>query len=160
MTQRSTNVLPPAIPLTVEDARELLSGPLRKLCSEHGPTAVARAIGGAEDKTVRDARDEKTTLRLDYVANLLLLDGKALDPFLARVGRRSVPVDAVCDTDALPAMTGAVHKLVLSSLPGSENGPDLGRNELLGSERELREAFDAIGALLNRIDRLKRGEAA
>lgn len=159
MSQRS-NVLPSAIPMTVEDAREILADPLRSLCSDHGPTAVARSIGGCEDKTVRDARDEKSTLRLDYAANLLLLDGTAFDGFLARVGRRSVPMDATCSTDALPAMTGAVHKLVVASMPDSENGHALGRNELLDSENELRQAFDAIGALLQRIDRIKAGVAA
>lgn len=158
MPHRS-NVLPPAIPMTVEDAREILAKPLLALCSEHGPSAVARAIGGCEDKTVRDARDEKSTLRLDLAANLLMLDGTALDGFLARVGRRSVPMGATCSTDALPAMTGAVHKLVVAAMPDSENGPALGRNELLDSERELRAAFDAIGALLGRIDRLKAGAA-
>lgn len=159
MTQRS-NVPPPAIPLTVEDAREILAAPLRSLCSDHGPTAVARSIGGCEDKTVRDARDEKSTLRLDYAANLLLLDGTALDGFLARVGRRSVPMDAVCTTDALPAMTGAVHKLVVATSEQSPAGKDFSRGELLDSEDELRAAFDAIGALLSRIDRLKAGAAA
>lgn len=159
MTQRS-NVLPSAIPMTVEDAREILAKPLLALCSEHGPSAVARAIGGCEDKTVRDARDEKSTLRLDLAANLLMLDGMAFDGFLARVNRRSVPMDATCSTDALPAMTGAVHKLVVAAMPDSENGPALGRNELLDSEAELRAAFDAIGALLGRIDRLKAGLAA
>ena len=154
MTQRS-KVLPPALPITVEDAREILAKPLLSLCSEHGPTAVARAIGGCEDKTVRDARDEKSTLRLDYAANLLLLDGTAFDGFLARVHRRSVPMDATCSSDALPAMTGAVHKLVVAAMPDSESGTGIGRNELLDSEAELRAAFDAIGALLHRIDQIK-----
>jgi len=159
MTQRS-NVLPSNIPMTVEDAREILAAPLLSLCSDHGPSAVARAIGVKEDKTVRDARDEKASLSLHSAANLLLLDGTAFDGFLARVGRRSVPMGATCSTDALPAMTGAVHKLVVASMPDSENGPALGRNELLDSEAELRAAFDAIGALLHRIDRLKAGVAA
>ncbi|SES08189.1 hypothetical protein [Sphingobium sp. YR768] len=159
MMQRS-NVLPPAIPLTVEDAREILSHPLLALCSEYGPTAVARAIGVREDKTVRDARDEKASLSLHSAANLLLLDGAALDGFLARVGRRSVPVDATCSTDALPSMTGAVHKLVTATSPSSPGGSVLTHFELLDSEAELRQAFDAIGALLIRIDRIKSGVAA
>ncbi|MBA4754579.1 MAG: hypothetical protein H2050_07095 [Sphingobium sp.] len=159
MTQRS-NVLPSAIPMTVEDAREILAKPLLALCSENGPSAVARAIGGCEDKTVRDARDEKSTLRLDLAANLLLLDGTAFDGFLARVGRRSVPMEATCSTDALPAMTGAVHKLVMATSGNSVDGPGLSRCELFDSEADLRQAFDAIGALLGRIDRLKAGLAA
>lgn len=156
----TSNVLPSVIPLTVEDAREILSRPLVALCSVHGPSAVARAIGVREDKTVRDARDEKASLSLHSAANLLLLDGMALDGFLARVGRRSVPANATCSTDALPAMTGAVHKLVVATSENSVEGVALSRCELLDSEDELRSAFDAIGGLLIRIDRIKAGEAA
>src|SRR3546814_7925958 len=90
------------------------------VCSSdlHGPTRVAGSVG-CDEKTIRNARDEKSTLRLDFASNLLALDGRALDPILNHYGRRSVPVDATCDTDALPAMTGAVHKLV-SSIARSE----------------------------------------
>lgn len=154
-----SNVLPAVTAITEDDAREALAESLRALCSENGPTRVGRAIG-CDEKTVRNARDETSTLRLDLVANLLLLDGAALDPILARFNRRSVPIDATCSSDALPAMTGAVHKLVVATLPGSPDGTAVSRCELIHSEAELRAAFDAIGALLGRIDRLKRGEAA
>src|SRR3546814_1130995 len=50
------------------------------------------------------------------------------------VRRRSVPVDATCDTDALPAMTGAVHKLVSSIAPHSDEGVNLSRRELLDAK--------------------------
>lgn len=159
MPQRTT-VLPSVTPLTVEDARELLAPSLIKVCGEHGPTRVGVAIGGADEKTVRDARDEKSSLSLHYAANLLRLDGTAFDPFLACVGRRSVPIDAVCNTDALPAMTGAVHRLVVASSPTSPAGASLHPSELLDAEPQLREAFDAIGGLLNRIDAIRKGDAA
>src|SRR3546814_20629792 len=92
MTSRS-NVRPPIVPLTEYDARELLSKPLVDLCAEHGPTRVAGSVG-CDEKTIRNARDEKSTLRLDFASNLLALDGRALDPILNHYGRRSVPVDA------------------------------------------------------------------
>lgn len=152
-------VPPSALPLTVEDAREVLSKPLLRLCSEHGPTRVGLAVGGADDKTIRDARDEKSSLRLDYAANLLLLDGTALDGFLARVGRRSVPAESICDTDALPAMTGAVHKLVLATDPRSPGGKEVLNSELVDAEPEIRKAFDSLAVLLRRID-VAKGVAA
>lgn len=148
-------VRPPVALLTEEDAREILSGPLRKLCSDLGPTRVGKALGGIDEKTVRNARDEKSTLCLDTAANLLALDPHALDGFLSHFGRRSVPSGAVCDTDALPAMTGAVHKLVVAASPHSPGGVALSRDELLGSRAEIRSAFDALGALLSRIERLE-----
>jgi len=148
---RGRNICPPVPPLTDDDARELLAVPLRRVCSEHGPTRVGLTIG-CDEKTVRRARDEQSTLGLDSAANLLALDGTAFDGFLARVGRRSVPIDALCDTDALPAMTGAVHKLVLASNPDSPGGRKVIRRELLDAEQEIRAAFDALGVLLQRID--------
>jgi len=56
MMQRN-NVFPSGIALTVEDARELLAPKIRRLCSAHGPKRVAKAIGGADAKTVSNARD-------------------------------------------------------------------------------------------------------
>lgn len=149
MVQR--NIVPPSvIPLTVEDCRELLAPALRETCSDYGPLAVARAIGCDTDKTVRDARDEKATLRFDFAANLLSLVPTAFDPFLARVNRRSVPMGALCDTDALPAMTGVVHRLASG---------DRSHLALLNAEADIRSAFDALGGLLRQIDVLK-GQAA
>ena len=156
----TSNVLPPVALLTEDDAREILARPLRALCQLHGPTRVAKQLGGVDEKTIRNARDERSTLCLDTAANLLSLDPHALDGFLAHYGRRSVPADSICDTDALPAMTGAVHKLVVAASPTSPGGAALTRCELLGAEDEVRSAFDALGALLSRIDRLKQGAAA
>jgi len=156
----SAPVRPPVALLTEEDAREILSRPLRALCSDHGPTRVAKALGGIDEKTVRNARDERSMLCLDTAANLLSLDPHALDGFLAHFGRRSVPADAVCDTDALPAMTGAVHKLVVAAASSSDGGAALTRIELLEAKPDIRAAFDALGALLGRIDRIERGVAA
>lgn len=88
-----SNVLPACLPLTELDAREILARPLLKVCSDHGPTRVGKTIG-CDEKTVRNARDEKSTLSLDSAANLLLLDGTALDGILEHFGRVSVPVGA------------------------------------------------------------------
>src|SRR3546814_18905159 len=85
MTSRS-NVRPPIVPLTEYDARELLSKPLVDLCAEHGPTRVAGSVG-CDAKTIRNARDEKSTLRLDFASNLLALDGRVLAQILNHSGR-------------------------------------------------------------------------
>jgi hypothetical protein len=39
-------------------------------------------------------------------------------------------------------------------------GPDLHRDELLDAEESLLAAFDVIGGLLQRIERIKQGAAA
>ena len=155
-------VRPPVALLTDDDVRETVRNVLLPLCSDHGPTRVARSLGLSEhgEKTIRRARDEQTTLCLDTAVNLLSLDPHALDGFLAHFGRRSVPSDAVCTSDPLPAMTGAVHKLVLASAPTSEDGAALSRAELLDAKPDIRSAFDALGTLLSRIERYERGAAA
>jgi hypothetical protein len=141
-------VRPPVMPFTDDDVREITRAVLLPLCSDMGPTRVARALGGVDERTIRRAREEQTTLCMDTMANLLLLDDTAFDGFLAKVGRRSVPIGSICDTDALPAMTGAVHRLVMAASPTSPGGAS------------LRASWDAIGGLLNRIDGIKRGAAA
>src|SRR3546814_7213639 len=107
------------------------------VCSSDLPTRVAGSVG-CDEKTIRNARDEKSTLRLDFAYNLLALDGRALDPILNHYGRRSVPVDATCDTDALPAMTGAVHKLASSIASHSDKGLNLSRRDMLERQEDLR----------------------
>lgn len=155
----SGNVRPPVPLLTELDARELLSAPLLALCSDHGPTRVGKALGGLDEKTIRNARDEKSTLSLESAANLLALDPLALDGFLNHFNRRSVPSEATCDTDILPAMTGAIHKLVVASSPSSPGGASISTCELLASKNEIRVAYEALGALMTRIERIERAAA-
>lgn len=151
MTQR-TIVPPPILPLTVEDARELLAPCLLKLCSEHGPKKVATAIGGADDKTVRDARDEKSTLGLHYVANLLPLDGTALDPFLKRVGRRSVPDGAVCDTDAGDrACESKVLRAALALSVALADDQRITPDEVRDNRETIEDAIEALTGLLGKL---------
>lgn len=154
------SVSPPVVPMTELDAREILSRPLLRLCSDLGPSAVARAVGGVDEKTIRMARDERSTLSIATAANLLALDPTAFDEFLTRVGRRSVPMDAVCTSDPMPAMTAAVHKIALAASPTSANGADMCRDSLLAAKSDIRAAFDQLGALLARIERHERGLAA
>jgi len=153
------NVRPPVALLTDEDARELLARPLLSLCQEHGPTRVGKALGGVDEKTIRNARDEKSLLGVDTAANMLALDPYALDGLLNHFGRRSVAIEAKCEGDALPSLTGAVHRLVTAASPASPGGAGITDCELLGAEGEVRAAYDALGALLHRIERGRRRPA-
>lgn len=148
--QRS-NVLPPMMALTVEDTRELLAVPLRRVCQQHGPKRVAIAIGGADEKTVRDARDEKSTLRLDYAANLLLIDGTAFDGFLQKVGRRSVPFDATCNTDTDRARESSVIKAALALSQALEDDDIISPIEVRDNRAVIEAARDALDQLLAKL---------
>lgn len=90
-------VLPRAVPLTEDDARELLAKGILPLSQALGPTRLAKVIG-CNEKTVRAARDEQTTLSLDTAFNLLLADPTALNPLLRHFGLHAVAIDT--DEDA------------------------------------------------------------
>jgi hypothetical protein len=92
-------VLPPIDPLTEQDARHLLAAGLIGPCHRDGPTRVALKIG-CDEKTVRNARDEDRTLRLDYAWNALLADDGALDALARHFRRLLIPLDVVADCDA------------------------------------------------------------
>jgi hypothetical protein len=149
MTQRS-NVLPPALALTELDARELLAKPLLSACSKHGPKSIGATIG-CDEKTVRNARDEKSTLRLDFAANLLRIDGTAFDPFLARVGRRSVPINATCDTDADRTQQNKVLKAALALSIALEDDDQISPEEVRRNRATIETARDALDALLAKL---------
>jgi hypothetical protein len=88
----AVQVCPPPAALTETDARHLIAEGLLRPTHEHGPTRVALTIG-SDEKTVRRARDKGTTLRVDFVFNLLLVDDRALDPILAHFGKSTVDID-------------------------------------------------------------------
>jgi hypothetical protein len=153
MTQRS-NVRPFVVPLTELDAREILAKTLLRLCSEHGPKRVGGSIGGADEKTVRNARDEKSTLRIDYAANLLAIDGTALDGFLERVGRRSVPISAVCDTDSDRARESSVLKAALALSVALSDDDEISPTEVRDNRQILEEARCSLDQLLAKLVRV------
>lgn len=150
---RDRNVLPPVLPLTEDDAREILAKPLLSACSKHGPTRVAKAIGNADEKTVRNARDEKSTLRLDYVANLLLIDPTALDGFLERVGRRSVPINSMCDTDTDRGRESSVLKAALALSVALSDDDEITPAEVRANRSTIENARNALDQLLAKLVR-------
>lgn len=88
MTQRS--VRPQIKRLTEEDARKALSFGILRLTMQNGLSRVALEAG-CDEKTIRNARDCKSTLRLDNVLNLLTIDPTALDELFGQFGMRLVP---------------------------------------------------------------------
>lgn len=152
MMHRS-NVRPFVAPLTELDAREILAKPLLRACSDHGPKRVAAAIGGADEKTVRNARDERSTLRLDFAANLLTVDPTAFDGFLERVGRRSVPLSAVCDTDTDRARERQVLQAALALSDALSSGDEISPADVRDNRAIFESARDALDQLLAKLVR-------
>lgn len=145
----SSNVRPCFPPLTELDARELLSKSLLRASSAHGPKAVGAALG-CDEKTVRNARDEKSTLRIDYAANLLTLEPLAFEGFLARVGRRSVPIGSICDTDAGREHESKVLKAALAMSIALADDEKITVKEIVANLDTIEAAHCALGELLDR----------
>lgn len=150
MTRRSI-VAPSCSPLTDLECRELLSRPLLRLCSAYGPTKVAVTIGCKTDKTVRNARDERSTLGLYNAANLLLLDPTALDGILAHFGRRSVPIGATCNTDDRVAQS-SVLKAALALSIALEDDDQIDADEVRQNRQTIEAAVDALNGLLGKLN--------
>lgn len=145
-------VRPPVVAITELDAREALAKPLLALCSIHGPKKVALTLG-MNEKNVRNARDEKSTLRIDRAFNMLVADEFALEPLLAKFRRRSVPIDAICSTDdcTLP-LVALLHAFIEMERATSDGGKRKTRAELKKAEGLLREVNELTGALLAQIN--------
>lgn len=92
MPHRSS-VRPPVGRLTEEEARQSLASGLLRLCSANGPSRVGLEAG-CDEKTIRNARDQKSTLRLDLAFNLLALDPTALNELAGRYGFKLTPITA------------------------------------------------------------------
>lgn len=152
-------VLPPVQALTEEEARHLLAAGLLRATHEQGPTRVGLTIG-CNEKTVRDARDKKSTLRVDLSWNALLADAHALDAIAAHFRKRLVPIDAKCDSDALSDTAGAVHVLAVAKSPTSPGGINIVDQECLAMEAEVDAAIASLQAIKNRCIAIRTERAA
>lgn len=104
--------------------------------------------------TVRNARNEQTDLNATTIARIGAKFGaEVLDPYAALYGARNVPIE-VEEVDALPSLTGAVHRLAVAQTPSSPGGTKLHHTELLDMLPDLRAAQAAINALLVRAERM------
>lgn len=84
--------------LTDGDARHLLAAGLLTACHEHGPSLIA-VESGCDEKTIRRARDEQSTLGLACVFNLLDIAPNALDALAGAKGFALVPLEIDFDAD-------------------------------------------------------------
>src|SRR5690606_6226255 len=109
---------------------------------------------GVSDGTVRNARNERADLNAATIAKIGHKFGvEYLDPYAALYGARNVPIDAE-EADALPSLTGAVHRLAVARSPSSPGGVKETHTELLDMLPELRAAQKALNALICKAERL------
>lgn len=147
------HVRPTSRKLTDSDARHLLADGLLRSCHTHGPSRVA-VEAGCDEKTIRRARDEDSTLGLAASWNLLDIDSHALDALAASKGVMIVPL-IDCGSDVISAGSAAIHKTALARHPDSPGGHIETDAELIGMEAEADANLAAALALRSRINAAK-----
>lgn len=155
----SKHVRPPVSRLTDSDARHLLAYGLLRACHANGPSRVALEIG-CDEKTVRRARDEESTLGLACAWNLLDVDEHALDAIAAAKDVRIVPITRESGEDALLAAASYLHHLAETRSKHSPGGVKETDAELLAEEATLDALEGAIAARRVAIARAKLRVAA
>jgi hypothetical protein len=141
------NVRPPVKRLTDTDARHLLAEGLIRACHVHGPSRVALEIG-CDEKTVRRARDEDSTLGLACHWNLLDVDPSALNEIAAAKGVKLVHLDAGEGNDRSAA--SALTRLLLEMSLALEDGK-IDDSELSAMRTALESAGQHIDRMRERL---------
>lgn len=139
--------------LTDSDARHLLAAGLLRICHEHGPSRVALE-SGCDEKTIRRARDEESTLGLACTFNLLDVDPHALDAIAAAKGKMLVDLFAPA-SDVIPAAGAAIHRIGSNRAEHSDGGAIETDRELIDSEAENDALLAACMARRSEIVRAK-----
>lgn len=131
---RDKHVRPNSRKLTDADARHFLAAGLIRTCHEHGPSRVA-VESGCDEKTIRRARDEESTLGLACAFNLLDIDPHVLDALLAAKGMMLVPLHAT-GADIIPLAGAAIHRIGQNRADHSDGGMKETDGELISTEAE------------------------
>lgn len=152
------HVRPNSRRLTDADARHLLADGLLRACHAQGPSRVALEVG-CDEKTIRRARDEESTLGLACHWNLLDIDPHALDAIAAAKGVMVVPLLANAP-DAIVAAGAAIHRIGQARDPNGPGKSTETDSELLGMEAEADAMLAAALELRSRIVAAKLRRAA
>lgn len=120
---------------------------------------LAESIG-CSAATVGNARNMKGELLGRTFSNLLRVDPFALEAVLNHFGRRSVPIEAKCDTDALVSTSAAVASIARAQAKHSPGKREITDSECLDIEDELDDAIEALSALKQRAIQIRAERAA
>jgi hypothetical protein len=105
------------------------------------------------EETISNTRNRKSSLKAVYLKRLGEAFGpERLDPFLALLGGRYVPVndDEHCDTEALAAILAVAHKIA----DGMREGK-IPHKPLLDMQPEVQAALKALTALTVRAEKVR-----
>lgn len=129
--------------------------------AEHGLTDTDLAdMLGCSAGTIKNARNGDGQMQPHTLFSLLEVKATALDGLLHHFDRRSVPIAAKCDTDALPSTAAAVHKLAVVTADTSPGGKAITDNEALDIERDIDAAIESLSNIKARCNDIRARRAA
>lgn len=150
------NVLDQVPPMTRNLYRQLVSRSVRSIQLKRGMSDEALADEmGISEGTIANAGNQNNSLSGELLFNLLRFDPYALEGFLHHFDRRSVPIAAKCDTDALAPTAAALHKLAVAQSDGA-----LTDRECLDMETEVEAAIEALSAVKMRCEAIRKRRMA
>lgn len=147
------NVLTAARRLTESEARHHLALGLQRVVKAHGPSRVG-LDAGVDEKTIRNARDELTSLKLHTALNLLSTDETVLDELLAAYGYRLAPLSADHGQDLrmISGLTSVAGALADANADGVRD-----HRETLAVAAIARPLLPQLSAIVADADRLRGG---
>lgn len=148
MSNNLKNVLPIKKRWTQSFVAELIAASVSKVVTEHGFSNQDLAdIIGCSASTIKNARgDNNGQLQPYSLFKLLEVSPTALEGLLRHFDRRSVPLRADGEVDALTSTAEVLHKLTLAS----RDGAAIADNKLLEFEPSLDAAIEALCSLKTR----------
>lgn len=156
MTVETTNVFGKSPLLTKSLAKALLSQSVRRIMIQYeGSEADLGESIGTTGQTINNAINQNSLIELHTAFNPMLIDPFVMDVLLNYHGRRSVPIEAKCNTDALVTTSAAVHKLAQAQSSGVITDGDC-----LNIEAEIDAALDSLAAIKNRCNAIRATRAA
>lgn len=155
------NVLRRVTLLTESLLKTLISSAVCKVQMAHGLSDKDLGeLVSCDPGTIANARNRDNKLQPQTLFNLLAVDPLAIEGLLHHFGRRSVPIEAKCDTDPLVSMTGAVHKIAEAQSDQSPGGKSITDSECLDIEPFIDAAMESMAALKQRAIAIRTARAA
>ncbi|WP_426163038.1 hypothetical protein [Sandarakinorhabdus sp. DWP1-3-1] len=137
-------IIPNARLLTDDDYRRLSSAGIRRVSAADGCARLALEVG-CDERTMRNARDRRSSLSGASLFNMLAKDPSALDELLAHFGYRAAPIDAATADDAgLNADVAHLNAVVAEAMRD-------GRIDHIENARVLDAARPVVQTLTGRI---------
>lgn len=155
------NVLPRQSLMTERLLKQLVSSAVRKvqLAHELGDKDLAELIS-CDPGTISNAREMESKLQAHTLFNLLAVDHFALEGLLHHFGRRSVPIEATCNSDELVSTSAVVASIAKARTPNSDGKTNITDRELLSMESELDDAIESLSLLKMRAVEIRRDRVA